>query len=67
MSRDHKQEDYLVKARDADEMAEKARDVLTREAWRKIAQNYRVLAGSSDEGGAQTATAPSERTKAGGS
>jgi hypothetical protein len=40
-----KQKNYLSKAKEADEMAEKARDVLTREAWRKIAQNYRKLAG----------------------
>ena len=52
VSTEQKQEDYLTKAREADVMAEKAKDVLTRDAWRKIAQNYRVLAGVKDEGAA---------------
>lgn len=43
---DQKQENYLSKAKEAEEMAQKAKNVLTRVAWQKIAENYRVLAGS---------------------
>lgn len=51
MNRDNKQQDYLSKASEADEMAEKAKSTLTRDAWRKIAQNYRVLAGAAERNG----------------
>ena len=61
MSQDQNQEDYLSKAKEADEMADKARDALMRDAWRKIAQNYRVLAGVKDEGAA--AAPPSGRAE----
>ena len=45
MTEDHpKQENYLSKAKEAEEMAQKARNAVTRAAWIKIAQNYRVLA-----------------------
>ena len=58
VSQDQKQDDYLTKAKEADAMAEKARDGLTRDAWRKIAQNYRVLAGTDNESRGQAATGP---------
>ena len=48
VTEDQKQEDYLSKAKEADLMVEKASGAPTREAWRKIAQNYRKLAGLAD-------------------
>jgi hypothetical protein len=56
--KDEKQEDYLAKAREADQMAERANGALTRDAWRRIAQNYRTLAGAPDEGGTSGSDAP---------
>ena len=41
---DDQKQDYLSKAKEADGMAEKASIGLTRDAWRKIAENYRKLA-----------------------
>jgi hypothetical protein len=60
VSKDEKQEDYLAKAREADQMAEKANGALTRDAWRRIAQNYRTLAGVKDESGASSNDAPAD-------
>lgn len=49
VTEDQKQEYLVAKAKEADEMAEKVSGALTREAWRKIAQNYRKLAGVADD------------------
>jgi len=46
---DQKQEDYLSRAKEAAEMAAKAKSAPTRDAWLKIAENYRVLAGSKEK------------------
>ena len=37
-------DEYVVKAKDAEEQAEKARDEMTRHAWTKVAAGYRDLA-----------------------
>jgi hypothetical protein len=42
---DQKQENFLSKAKEAEELAEKAKNPRVRDAWLKIAQNYRRLAG----------------------
>ena len=44
MTREQRREDYLAKARDAEEQAAKARDQPTKEQWLKIAESYRDLA-----------------------
>lgn len=44
-----KQEVFLAKAKEADEMARKAQTSLARETWRKIAENYRVLASAKEK------------------
>ena len=41
-------EDFLSKAKEAEEMAKKAQTSLARETWRKIAENYRVLASAKE-------------------
>lgn len=44
MTAEEKQDDYLAKAKEADALAEKARNAIMRDTWRKIANNYRNLA-----------------------
>lgn len=44
MEQNRKHETYLAKARQADEMAEKAKIPEIRATWNKIAENYRDLA-----------------------
>ena len=43
MSESKKQPDFLSKAEEADETAEKAHSPLVKETWRQIAKNYRNL------------------------
>jgi len=48
VTEDEKKQEYLAKAKEAEQMAEKVKGPLRRDAWRKIAQNYRRLAGLAD-------------------
>lgn len=44
MEQDVKQENYLSKAREAERMAEKAKSLVARDTWHKVADTYRELA-----------------------
>ena len=44
VTEDQKQENFLSKAKEADEVANKAKSPHVRDRWRKIADNYRKLA-----------------------
>ena len=44
MNSQQRKEEYLAKAKEADDHAEKAKDSLAKETWRTIAQGYRDLA-----------------------
>jgi len=44
------QESYLSKAREAEHMAEKAKSVVARDTWHKVAQTYRDLARFAQKG-----------------
>jgi hypothetical protein len=44
MTKEKRQQEFLDKAKEADERAEKAKDPSVRESWRTVAKNYRELA-----------------------
>ena len=44
MTREGRQKEFLAKARDADDKAERARRLQDHDTWRKIAESYRNLA-----------------------
>jgi hypothetical protein len=44
MTADERRKDFLAKAKEADEQAEKAKDADLKDSWKRIAQSYRELA-----------------------
>lgn len=44
MSKEQRRQEYLAKAKEAEEHAAKAVDTYTRESWERIALGYRELA-----------------------
>lgn len=44
MGSEQRQAEFLAKAREADERSDQAGDSYTRDAWKRIADDYRALA-----------------------
>jgi hypothetical protein len=44
MNGKQRKEEFLAKAQEAEQQAEKAKDFMVRESWRRIAESYRDLA-----------------------
>ena len=44
MAKEDRAADYLAKAKEAEEMARRAADPLTKQTWERIAEGYRDLA-----------------------
>jgi hypothetical protein len=44
-----RQQEYLAKAKEAEEMAGRAQDETTKSAWRRIAAGYRELAARQEQ------------------